>query len=472
MVFSSLLFIFAYLAIVIPLYYIMPNTKLRNWVLFVVSLLFYGWGEPLYIFVMLASVLVTYLFGFFIEKHRESNVKRAKLYMILSLSINLVTLFFFKYSNFFIENISWLPFIGDVISPMERLKLPIGISFYTFQIMSYTIDLYRGETRVQKNFVAFGTYVTLFPQLIAGPIVRYRDVDEQLSTRKEKIDLFASGVRRFVGGLAKKVIIGDAIATLYEYFKAGNVFAESVVGAWMIMICYTLHIYYDFSGYSDMAIGLGKMFGFRFLENFNYPYISTSITEFWRRWHMSLSTWFREYVYIPLGGNRGGKRKQYRNIAIVWFLTGFWHGANWNYILWGMYFGIILMVEKEFLLKWLEKTPKIFRHVYALLLIGFGWIIFSYTDMIAGYGCFRSLFGIRTDVFCTPTIGYQVLRAVPLLLIGFIGSTPWPKKMWDKFNNRGKALPWVDMIGTIALLCVCVAYLVDSTYSPFLYFIF
>ena len=283
MVFSSLLFLFAYLAVTLFLYYIIPNMRYRNWVLFVVSMLFYGWGEPLYIIVMLASILEAYIFGFFIAKYRESNIHRARVFMTLSLCANLASLLFFKYCNFFIENLRLLPFLTDAIAPIEGLKLPIGISFYTFQIMSYTIDLYRGQTDVQKNFVAFGTYVTLFPQLIAGPIVRYRDVDDQLMLRKETIDLFGSGTRRFVIGLAKKILIGDACAAYYEYFKATDGLAGTSAGAWMVMIFYTLHIYYDFSGYSDMAIGLGRMIGFRFLENFNYPYISKSITEFWRR---------------------------------------------------------------------------------------------------------------------------------------------------------------------------------------------
>ncbi len=499
MVFSSLLFLFAYLAVTLFLYYLIPNMKYRNWVLFIVSMLFYGWGEPLYILVMLASILEAYIFGFFIAKYRESNIKKARLFMTLSLCANLASLLFFKYCNFFIENLRLLPFLTDVIAPIEGLKLPIGISFYTFQIMSYTIDLYRGQTDVQKNFVAFGTYVTLFPQLIAGPIVRYRDVDDQLMLRKETIDLFGSGTRRFVIGLAKKIIIGDACAAYYEYFKATDGLADTTAGAWMVMIFYTLHIYYDFSGYSDMAIGLGRMIGFRFLENFNYPYISKSITEFWRRWHMSLGTWFKEYVYIPLGGNRVGKLKQYRNIAIVWFLTGFWHGASWNYILWGVYFGIILMLEKTFLLKALKKTPAVVQHLYALLLIGFGWIIFSYTDASAGLRCFGSLFGIGTSSFCTPTVGYQILHGLPLLLLAAIGSTPLPKKLWDKLCTvdwirigairedgteepiemdepvtgvRAKTMAVVTTVLTFAIFMICVAYLVDSTFSPFLYFIF
>ena len=419
MVFSSLIFLFAYLTVTLALYYVVPNIKWRNVVLFVVSMLFYGWGEPLYIIVMLISILDAYIFGFFIEKYRD-NRKKARMFMVISISINLVFLLFFKYCNFFIENLRLLPFLTDAIHPIEGLKLPIGISFYTFQIMSYTIDLYRGQTGVQKNFIAFGTYVTLFPQLIAGPIVRYRDVDDQLTERTESVDKFASGVHRFIVGLGKKVLIGDAAAAIYEYFKAAGEIEPTTMGAWMIMICYTLHIYYDFSGYSDMAIGLGKMVGFTFLENFNYPYIADSITDFWRRWHMSLGTWFKEYVYIPLGGNRVGRLKQYRNIAIVWFLTGFWH-----------------------------------------------------TDAAAGLSCFAALFGIGTKAFANSVVWYQLLHSLPLLAIAGIGATPLPSRLWNKLAEKK---PVVTGIGGIALailsFVVVVSYLVDSTFSPFLYFIF
>jgi len=498
-VFSSLLFLFAYLTVTLFLYYLIPNRRYKNWVLFLVSIFFYGWGEPVYILVMLVSILEAYFCGFGIAAFREKAPTKARAFMVLSLSLNLAALLFFKYCNFFIENLRLIPGLTELLTPIEGLKLPIGISFYTFQIMSYTIDLYRGQTDVQRNFVAFGTYVTLFPQLIAGPIVRYRDVDDQLAVRTENMDLFASGVRRFTVGLAKKVLIGDGAAAYYEYFKASDGMADTVMGAWMVMICYTLHIYYDFSGYSDMAIGLGRMLGFRFLENFRYPYIAKSITEFWRRWHMSLGTWFKEYVYIPLGGNRDGKWKQYRNIAVVWFLTGFWHGASWNFILWGVYFGLILMAEKTFLLKVLQKLPSALQHLYALLLIGFGWILFSFTDAAAGLQCFASLFGIGTGAFCTATVGYQVLRSLPLLCIGAVGATPWPKRVWDSLctvdwtavgairedgtaeslvmentplSLRGKVFAGLTAAGTGILLVVCTAYLVDSTFSPFLYFIF
>ena len=308
MVFSSLIFLFAYLAVTLVLYYVVPF-KARNAVLFAVSLVFYGWGEPKYIVVMLFSILVAYIFGFFVGKYRESAPKKARTYLIVSVILNLSALLFFKYANFFIENLALIPGLGG-LEPIEGLKLPVGISFYTFQIMSYTIDVYRGDARVQRRIVPFGTYVTLFPQLIAGPIVRYSDVDEQLTYRKETVDKFASGVQRFCAGLAKKVLLADTVYVLLNYYHEAFAFEQTVLGAWLIVILYTFQIYFDFSGYSDMAIGLGRMLGFEFLENFNYPYVSKSITEFWRRWHISLSTWFREYVYIPLGGNRKGKLRR------------------------------------------------------------------------------------------------------------------------------------------------------------------
>ena len=335
--------------------------------------------------------------------------------------------------------------------------------------MSYTIDLYRKDCSLQKNYISFGTYVTLFPQLIAGPIVRYRDVDEQLTDRRENLEDFSLGIRRFCCGLAKKVLLGDLLAAGSEYFKAAAEFEGTVLGAWMTVILFTLHLYYDFSGYSDMAIGLGRMLGFHFPENFNYPYISKSITEFWRRWHISLSTWFREYVYIPLGGNRRGAARQYLNLAAVWLLTGLWHGANWNFLLWGIYFLVILVLEKAFLLRLLERTPALLRHVYAMVLITVGFLIFSYTDLGAGMVCFRTMLGIGCQGFASATGLYQVLRLLPLLLVAAVGATPWPKRWLDGLTQR---YPWTQAL--FPALCVgglilCVGYLVDSTFSPFAY---
>jgi len=322
---------------------------------------------------------------------------------------------------------------------------------------------------LQRNYVSFGTYVTLFPQLVAGPIVRYRDVDTQLSDRRETIDGFAAGVSRFCVGLAKKILIGDMLAAGHEYFKGIAEFSSTSLGAWLIIILFTLHLYYDFSGYSDMAIGLGRMFGFSFPENFNYPYISKSITEFWRRWHISLSPWFREYVYIPLGGNRRGRGRQYFNLAVVWFLTGFWHGANWNFILWGLYFCVILILEKAFLLRALEKIPTAFRHVYAMLLVTLGFLIFSFTDLSAGRACFFALFGFGVTGFTNATVTYQLLRLLPLLLIAAVGATPLPRTLWKRFTeNRSWTSVLIPLLCACALL-LCTAYLVDSTFSPFAY---
>ena len=470
MVFSSLIFIFAYLAASLAVYYTAP-LKARNAVLFAVSLLFYGWGEPLYIVVMLVSVVSAYVFGFFIEKYRVSAPRRSKGFMIASVCVSLSFLLFFKYFNFFIENLALIPFLSS-LKPIEGLKLPVGISFYTFQIMSYTIDLYRGDTAVQKRIVAFGTYVTLFPQLIAGPIVRYRDVDDQLACRTHTVPKFASGVRRFCVGLVKKVLIADSIAALGGYFENLHGIEPTVVGAWMIVICFTFQIYFDFSGYSDMAIGLGRMFGFEFLENFNYPYMAVSITDFWRRWHISLSTWFREYVYIPLGGNRRGTAAQYRNIAVVWLLTGFWHGASWNFLLWGAYFCVLLIIEKAFLLRALERAPRAVSRLYALPAIAFGWLIFFYTDISAGWSVFVSMFGAGGIPFTVSTVSYDVLRNLVLLAVCVAGSTPYPRRAYEYLVNRFRAVEYLSPVFVSGAFVLCVSYLVDSTFSPFLYYIF
>ena len=470
MVFSSLIFLFAYLAVTLVLYYAVPF-KARNAVLFVVSLIFYGWGEPKYIVVMLFSILVAYIFGFFVGKYRESAPKKARAYLIVSILLNLSALLFFKYANFFIENLALIPGLSG-LKPIEGLKLPVGISFYTFQIMSYTIDVYRGDARVQRRIVPFGAYVTLFPQLIAGPIVRYSDVDEQLTNRKETVDKFASGVQRFCAGLAKKVLLADTVYVLLGYYHDAFAFEQTVLGAWLIVILYTFQIYFDFSGYSDMAIGLGRMLGFEFLENFNYPYISKSITEFWRRWHISLSTWFREYVYIPLGGNRRGKLRQYRNIAVVWLLTGFWHGASWNFLLWGAYFCVLLIVEKLCLYKWLQKAPAVLAHLYTMFFVCISWLIFYFTDLGEGLTCLKAMFGVGVSSFATPTVVYDLLRYLPLLLICVLAATPLPKRLFDALKNRFVTMRYAQVLLIAGAFLVITAYLVDSTFSPFLYYRF
>ena len=466
MVFSSLIFLFAYLPITLVIYFAVPF-RWRNLVLLFVSLFFYGWGEPITIFLMLFSITAAYAFGFLIEKYKEKDKKRAKAALIASLAVSLFILLFFKYYNFFAQNLSRLPFVR--IPQIAGLRLPIGISFYTFQIMSYTVDLYRSDCRLQKNYVSFGTYVTLFPQLIAGPIVRYSDVDRQLSERRENWTGFADGVGRFCCGLAKKVLVGDSLAAGHRYFRELAAFSPTSLGGWMTVILYTLHLYYDFSGYSDMAIGLGKMFGFEFPENFRYPYISKSITEFWRRWHISLSTWFREYVYIPLGGNRQGRIKQYRNLAIVWLLTGFWHGAGWNFVLWGVYYAVLLILEKAFLLRWLERVPSLLRHLYTVFLVVIGFLIFSFPNPAEGSRCFLSLFGGGVVGFTTGVVSYQLVRMIPLLLISVIGATPLPRRIYLHLLEKKPKSAVLYPILTLGSLLLCVAYLVDSTFSPFAY---
>ena len=466
MVFSSLIFLFAYLPAVLLIYFMAPQ-KGKNLALFLVSLFFYAWGEPIYVLIMLASLSLAYLFGMGIGKWRKERPRRAKALTTLSVCVSLSFLFFFKYYNFFAANLSRLPVVN--VPTIAGLALPIGISFYTFQIISYTVDVWRGDCAAQKNYVSFGAYVTLFPQLIAGPIVRYTEIDEQLASRRVNVEGFANGILLFVVGLAKKVLIGDALAAGYVYFRDSMTVQSTVLGAWMVVILYSLHLYYDFSGYSDMAIGLGKMFGFSFPENFNYPYVSRSITEFWRRWHISLSSWFREYVYIPLGGNRVGTFKRYRNLAVVWLLTGFWHGADWNFVLWGVYFAVILILERAFLLKILENTPRVIGHAYSLFLVGVGFLIFSHSDLGVAWSTFLALFGVGSRGFITPATLYTLIRLIPLVVVSTIGATPLPKRVWKHLQERHSRWQTASVVLCMGLLLMCVAYLVDSTFSPFEY---
>ena len=480
MVFSSLIFVFAFLAVTIALYFAAPR-RLKNTVLFVMSLIFYGWAAPLFLPIMIVSITTAFFFGFPIAKYRFTNQKKAKIYLAISLGFNLVWLLFFKYTNFFIDNLKAIPFFEGISNITEfsigflsetpfAFTLPLGISFYTFQIMSYSIDLYRGQTEVQRNYVSFGAYVTLFPQLVAGPIVRYRDIDDMLTERRETVSEFAAGARRFMAGLCKKILLADVAAGVVDSFDAALKAEQTALAGWMVVLFYTFRIYFDFSAYSDMAIGLGRMFGFTFLENFDYPYISKSITEFWRRWHISLSSWFREYVYIPLGGNRKGKVKQYRNLAIVWFLTGFWHGASWNFIIWGVYFLILLVIEKAFLLKWLERAPKVVSHIYSLFFIAIGWLIFYYTDTSAGMNCFTAMFGAGS--FSNPVVTYNVLRLLPTIAVFCIAATPLPKKLWYRFMDGNEVCRVITTLLLIAGLLLCTSYMVSSSYSPFLYWNF
>lgn len=473
MVFSSPVFLFAYLPLTLAVYYLMP-LRWRNLALFLLSLVFYGWDKPIYIPVMLFSVTVSYLCGFPIGKYRDRDRHRARVWLVVSLVLNLSVLVFFKYTNFIIENLRLIPPLAGVLHPLEWLELPIGISFYTFQIMSYSIDLYRGENETQLSYIAFGTYVALFPQLIAGPIVRYRDVDRQLLSRTHTVDRFASGVRRFAVGFGKKILLGDALAAVYAYLSTAADFEFTVLSGWLMVATYTLHIYFDFSGYSDMAIGLGRMFGFEFPENFRYPYMASSITDFWRRWHITLSTWFREYVYIPLGGNRRGRARQYFNLAVVWLLTGLWHGASWNFVLWGLFYLILLVAEKAFLLRLLERNrlTRVLGHIGALLLVGIGWMIFDHTDLGEAFRIIGGLFGIGTAGFAAATVSWLALRLLPLLAVSVAAATPYPTRLWNRLTGHRPALTVLEPVLLVAVLALSVACAVRSDYSPFLYFNF
>ncbi|GMQ65101.1 MBOAT family O-acyltransferase [Vallitalea maricola] len=470
MVFSSLVCLFIFLPITLLLYFLAPR-KIRNVILLVVSLVFYAWGEPIYIILMIFSSIVDYTHGMLIEKFREQD-KKAKLVVLSSVIINLSLLGFFKYADFMILNINNI--FGTTLSELN-LPLPIGISFYTFQTMSYTIDVYRRQAPVQKNPIALATYVTLFPQLIAGPIVRYQTIADQINNRKETVDKFAAGLERFILGLGKKVLLANNIGLLWNQVQNTGFDDLTILTAWLGIIAFGFQIYFDFSGYSDMAIGLGKMFGFDFLENFNYPYISTSITEFWRRWHISLGSWFRDYVYIPIGGNRVSKLKVYRNLFVVWFLTGLWHGASWNFVLWGLYFGLIIALEKAFLLKFINRLWKPIRHVYALLLILIGWVLFSFDNLTDSIQYLKIMFGLGGVPILNNQFVYYLYTNLILFITLIFLSTPIIKKKYEmqvKGNANSKLQTIVVPSILFLILFISTAYLVDSTYNPFLYFRF
>ncbi len=461
MIFSSLPFLFFYLVAVLAVYKLSP-LKLRNLILLVVSLFFYGWGEPVYIIIMLLSIVVDYVHGMLVERWREDD-RKARRAVASSVFFNLAILVFFKYWDFIAGNLNALT---GLQLPVLGLPLPIGISFYTFQTMSYTIDVYRQDAPVQKNPIVFGAYVTLFPQLIAGPIVRYKSVADQLEERREDLDKFVSGIRRFTVGAAKKVLLANAIGQLWDQSLASE--GLTAAGAWLGLAAYAFQIYFDFSGYSDMAIGLGRMFGFEFLENFNYPYISKSVVEFWKRWHISLTTWFREYVYFPLGGNRVPKWKWIRNILIVWTLTGIWHGAGWNFLLWGLYYGAWMLAERLFLGKWLEKLPGAVRHIYTMFIVLIGWALFAVEDMGRLGAYFSSLFG--GGGWFSAVDGYRLRTYLPTLVILIVGSTPLMGKLWDRLGERTRAV--LQPLLVLGALILCTASLVDAGYNPFLYFRF
>lgn len=447
MLFSSNIFLFAFLPAVLAVYYVCPR-RWRNPVLLVFSLFFYGWGEPRYLALMVGTIVMDYLCGLWIARQR-SRGGTGRSALTVGVALNLSLLVFFKYGSFLFG------------ARFPKLPLPIGISFYVFQSMSYIIDVYRCDAPLQRNLLTFGTYVTLFPQLIAGPIVRYTDVAEMLEHRRESVPQFASGISRFIVGLSKKVLLANPMGSLWEMLWQ----SQGTLAAWVGLAAYSLQIYFDFSGYSDMAIGLGRMFGFEFLENFNYPYISASITEFWRRWHISLSTWFKEYVYIPLGGNRKGLPRQIVNIAVVWLLTGLWHGASWNFVLWGGYYALLLIAEKVFLLKLLRKCPRWVGHLYAVFAVMLGWALF-YFESLGELAAFltRLFTGAASAASANVLLGY-----LPILLAAAAASTPLLKKLPLKKTAGMEAL----RIAVLAvLLLLCVAALVNQSYNPFIYFRF
>ena len=457
MLFSSISFLYYFLPCVLVLYFLVPR-HFKNVILLITSLFFYAWGEPRLVLLMLATIAIGYVLGILIER----DAKRKKLYLVFAIVCFLGVLGYFKYANFFVDNFNQ---VTGLSIPLVRVLLPIGISFYTFQILSYNIDVYRGEVKAQRNPIDLAAYITMFPQLIAGPIVRYKDVAVQLESREHNISKVADGIRRFVFGLSKKILIANVLGEMCEGFRLSD--DKSVLFYWMYAIAFSLHIYFDFSGYSDMAIGLGKIFGFDFLENFNYPYISKSITEFWRRWHISLGNWFRDYVYIPLGGSRVKRGRHLFNILVVWMLTGFWHGAAWNFIIWGLYFAVLLVVEKTFLLKYLERS-KVLSHIYVLFTVVVSFVIFnasSITQVLADIG---GMFGKGGLPLVSAEALYYLKSYAVIGVLAIVGATPLPKKI----VSRWKGLQYAEPVVLLVLLIMITAYLVDGSFNPFLYFRF
>lgn len=473
MVFSSIFFLFTFLPLSLLLYWMSP-AKIKNFTLLAVSLFFYAWGEPVYVLLMIASILTNFVFGIFIESEliKEKRAVRRALF-ISAVVFNILILGFFKYYGFLAENINAL-FNADIA--YSELPLPIGISFYTFQVLSYVIDVYIGKVRLQRNPVSFALYVTMFPQLIAGPIVRYSDIESQLEQRNVSASKFGEGAQRFIQGLGKKVLIANSMGALWDITQAMDMTGISVFSAWLGIIAYTFQIYFDFSGYSDMAIGLGKMFGFEFMENFDHPYISRSVTEFWRRWHISLGTWFREYVYIPLGGNRCSRIRQIRNIMAVWMLTGLWHGASWNFVVWGIYYGCLLLIEKMFLKKLIDNAPAIISHVYCMLAVIIGWVLFASRDIESAAAYLGVMSGASGNVLVDNAFIYYLKSNAVMLVISLLFSTGIfreifePEEISDKIRTRVSHSAAVILHAFI--LFMSTAYLVTETYNPFLYFRF
>ena len=466
MLFSSIPFLFYFIPCVAVLYFAAPKC-LKNSVLLLSSLFFYGWGEPKYLVFMLFSITQGYIFGILIEKHRGK--KRSKILLTASVLLSLLLLGYCKYTDFFIDNFNAMTGLSV---PLLNIALPIGISFYTFQILSYVVDVYRADVPAQRNYIDLAAYIAMFPQLIAGPIVRYSDIARQLKNRTHSLQNAAIGIRRFIIGLSKKILIANVLGELVSVFKASD--EKSVLYFWLYAVAYTLHIYFDFSGYSDMAIGLGRVFGFEFLENFDHPYVSKSITEFWRRWHMSLGSWFRDYVYIPLGGNRVSKPRWFFNIFIVWMATGLWHGAAWNFVLWGVMFAVLLMLEKLWLLKGLKKL-KVLDHVYVLLLVMLSFVIFDASSITEAFSNIAAMFGAKGFPAVTLEAVYYLKSYIVVLIIAVIGATPLPKKLAASFEEgkrTAKVFNIAEPIVLIALLALCTAFLIDGSFNPFLYFRF
>ena len=464
MLFSSIPFLYYFLPCVLILYFAAPK-QLKNTVLLISSLVFYAWDRPKFALLMIAAIVSGYVFGLLIERFREKPL--GKLFLVLSVGSSLAMLGFFKYTDFFISSFNS---VSGLFVPLTGIALPIGISFYTFQILSYTVDVYRGDVAAQRNPISLAAYVSMFPQLIAGPIVRYSDIEKQLVSRTHSFESAAQGIRRFVLGLGKKILIANALGELCDVFRASD--DKSVMFYWLYAVAFTLHIYFDFSGYSDMAIGMGKVFGFDFLENFDYPYISGSVTEFWRRWHMSLGSWFRDYVYIPLGGNRVSKIKWFRNIFVVWLLTGFWHGAAWNFIVWGLYFAVLLVLEKLWLKKYLDRS-KVLRHIYVMFLVIISFVIFNAADLGEAMRYIAAMFGAGDVPAVSAELFYYLRSYAVVIAIAVIGSTPFPKKLVSKISEKHEKLfNIIEPIVLIGLMVVMTAYLVDGSFNPFLYFRF
>ena len=472
MVFSSSTFLMAFLPLTLLLYYgvgvaLTKNVTVKNCILLLASLVFYAWGEPVYIVLMLLSILFNFAAGRVIDDARDSGRdKTATAQFVLAVIFNLGVLGFFKYADFLVDNVNGI--FGAHIPPLE-LPLPIGISFYTFQILSYIIDLYTGKIRVQKNLLSFALYISLFPQLIAGPIVKYKEIEEQLVGRKESLVKYSRGMARFVVGLAKKLLLANTLGAVYSGIQAMDVGSLSALTAWTGIACYTLQIYFDFSGYSDMAIGLGSMFGFRFNENFNYPYIATSITDFWRRWHISLSSWFRDYVYIPLGGNRRKTPRVIFNLMVVWLLTGLWHGAAWNFVLWGMFYGVLLIFEKYVLGDLLPRIPTPVRWLTTMVLVMCGWVLFSAPDLTGALLYFKAMFGGAAG-FTDGNGAYLLSTNLAVLVLGAFCATPAYRHILERVDPK-----WVSRAKFVAyplLFALCVVFMVSETYNPFLYFRF